>query len=78
MHGVAAGLMIPLSLVLLFDFYGKEVRGKVIGVWGMLLTIAPAIGPTVGGIIIKYLFWINVPFALLSLLLCLRQIIGSY
>lgn len=79
MHGVAAGLMIPLSLVLLFDIYSKEVRGKVTGVWGLLLTIAPAIGPTFGGIIIQYgelkhLFWINVPFALLSLILCYRQI----
>lgn len=79
MHGVAAGLMIPLSLVLLFDIYDKEVRGKVTGVWGFLLTIAPAIGPTFGGIIIQYgelkhLFWINVPFALLSLILCCRQI----
>jgi DHA2 family multidrug resistance protein-like MFS transporter len=79
MHGVAAGLMIPLSLVLLFDFYSKDVRGKVTGAWGMLLTIAPAIGPTFGGIIIqfgelKYLFWVNIPFAFLSLLLCYRQI----
>ncbi|XEC94534.1 MFS transporter [Paenibacillus tarimensis] len=75
MHGVAAGLMIPLSLVLLFDIYGKEVRGRVTGLWGMLLTIAPAIGPTLGGLIIQYgepkhLFWLNVPFAFFSLLLC--------
>lgn len=79
MHGVAAGLMIPLSLVLLFDFYGKDVRGRVTGLWGMLLTIAPAIGPTLGGLIMQYgdlkvLFWINVPFALFSLLLCCTQI----
>ncbi|GLB60902.1 MFS transporter [Cytobacillus sp. NCCP-133] len=79
MHGVSAGLMIPLSLVLLFDIYSKEVRGKVTGAWGMLLTIAPAVGPTFGGFIIqfgemKHLFWINVPFALLSLILCYRQI----
>lgn len=79
MHGVAAGLMIPLSLVLLFDYYGKEVRGRVVGAWGILLMIAPAIGPTLGGAIIqfgqlKYLFWINVPFALLSFVLCCTQI----
>ncbi len=79
MHGIAAGLMIPLSLVLLFDIYSKDVRGKVTGIWGMLLTIAPAIGPAFGGIMIqfgelKYLFWINVPFALLSFILCCRQI----
>ncbi len=65
MHGVAAGIMIPLSLVLLFDFYEPEVRGKVTGVWGMLLTIATVIGPTLGGVIIqvgelKHLFWLNV------------------
>ncbi|WP_260472036.1 MFS transporter [Bacillus canaveralius] len=79
MHGIAAGLTIPLSLVLLFDIYSKEIRGKVTGVWGMLLTIAPAIGPTFGGLIIQFgelrhLFWINVPFALFSLILCYRQI----
>lgn len=78
MHGVAAGLIIPLSLVLLFDIYSKEVRGKVTGVWGMLLTVAPAIGPTFGGIIIQigalqHIFWLNVPFAILSLILCFRQ-----
>ncbi|WP_246070560.1 MFS transporter [Paenibacillus kobensis] len=79
MHGIAAGLMIPLSLVLLFDYYGQEVRGRVVGIWGMLLTIAPAIGPTLSGFVIQYgelqhLFWINVPFALLSLLLCGKHI----
>ncbi|WP_239617995.1 MFS transporter [Cohnella mopanensis] len=79
MHGVAAGLMIPLSLVLLFDYYGKEVRGRVVGAWGMLLTIAPAIGPTLGGAVIqfgevRYLFWLNVPFALFSFVLCCTQI----
>ncbi|WP_028596446.1 MFS transporter [Paenibacillus assamensis] len=78
-HGVAAGLMIPLSLVLLFDSYGKEARGRVTGTWGMLLMIAPAIGPTLGGIILevgelRHLFWINVPFALFSIIMCAAQI----
>lgn len=48
MHGVAAGLMIPLSLVLLFDVYGPEVRGRITGAWGLLLMLAPAAGPTLG------------------------------
>ena len=54
MHGVAAGLMIPLSLVLLFDVYGPEVRGRITGAWGLLLMLAPAAGPTLGGFIIQY------------------------
>ncbi|WP_411346594.1 MFS transporter [Paenibacillus sp. WLX1005] len=78
-HGVAAGLMIPLSLVLLFDYYGTEVRGRITGAWGMLLMIAPAVGPTLGGIIIQFgrldlLLWLNVPFAIGALIWCGRYI----
>ncbi|OMF63527.1 MFS transporter [Paenibacillus sp. FSL R5-0766] len=79
MHGVAAGLMIPLSLVLLFDVYGPEVRGRITGAWGLLLMLAPAAGPTLGGFIIQYgrlemLFWLNVPLAIFSFIGCGRVI----
>lgn len=79
MHGAAAGLMIPLSLVLLFDVYGPEVRGRITGAWGLLLMLAPAAGPTLGGVIIQYgrlemLFWLNVPLAVFSFIGCARVI----
>ncbi|QKS58605.1 MFS transporter [Paenibacillus barcinonensis] len=79
MHGVAAGLMIPLSLVLLFDVYGPEVRGRITGAWGLLLMLAPAAGPTLGGVIIQYgrlemLFWLNVPLAVFSWIGCAKVI----
>lgn len=44
MHGVAAGLMIPLSLVLLFDVYGPEVRGRITGAWGCCLCLLLRLG----------------------------------
>lgn len=79
LHGIAGGIMIPLSLSLLFDVYEKEVHGRVAGIWGIQLTVASIIGPTVGGLIIQfgqlqYLFWMNVPFAIVSLCLCATQI----
>lgn len=82
MHGAAAGLMIPLSLVLLFDVYGPEVRGRITGAWGLLLMLAPAAGPTLGGFIIQYgrlemLFWINVPLAVFSFIGC-GKVIQAY
>jgi EmrB/QacA subfamily drug resistance transporter len=78
-HGIAGGIMIPLSLSLLFDVYEQEVHGRVAGVWGIQLTIASIIGPTLGGLVIQfgelqYLFWMNVPFAIVSLFLCATQI----
>ncbi|GAJ97658.1 MFS transporter [Geomicrobium sp. JCM 19055] len=69
LHGVAAGIMIPLSLVLLFSLYPQSFHGRISGLWGLVLTAAPAIGPFLGGVLMDlgkfhYLFWFMVPFAL--------------
>ncbi|CAK8741553.1 Multidrug export protein EmrB [Sodalis praecaptivus] len=33
-QGIASGLMIPLSLSLIFAVYDKQCRGRVTGLWG--------------------------------------------
>lgn len=73
LQGVAAGLMIPLSLSLLFSAYPSDQRGRASGIWGFAVMIAPAIGPSVGGLLLEIshwrsLFMMNMPFALLGLL----------
>ncbi|MBY5928186.1 DHA2 family efflux MFS transporter permease subunit [Halomonas sp. DP8Y7-3] len=81
LQGTAAGLMIPLSLALIFAAYPPEQRGRISGIWGFAVMIAPAIGPTVGGLLLELTHWralflMNLPFALLGLALgwrCLRR-----
>jgi len=73
LQGVAAGLMIPLSLSLIFSAYPSDQRGRASGVWGFAVMIAPAIGPSVGGLLLEVSHWralflMNMPFALLGLL----------
>ncbi|TDX32737.1 EmrB/QacA subfamily drug resistance transporter [Modicisalibacter xianhensis] len=73
LQGVAAGLMIPLSLSLIFSAYPSDQRGRASGIWGFAVMIAPAIGPSVGGLLLEIsqwraLFLMNMPFALLGLL----------
>lgn len=51
LQGVAAGLMIPLSLV--FSAYPEEGRGHASGLWGFAVMFAPAIGPSVGGLLLE-------------------------
>lgn len=68
-QGVAGGLMIPLSLALVFEVYPKEERGRVSGWWGMAVMVAPAAGPLVGGALVQLsgwqvLFAINLPLGL--------------
>lgn len=71
-QGIAAGLMIPLSLSLIFSAYPSHQRGRASGIWGAAVMIAPAIGPTVGGLLLEISHWralflMNMPFALLGL-----------
>jgi EmrB/QacA subfamily drug resistance transporter len=56
-QGVASGFMIPLSLALIFSVYGKENRGKVTGLWGTLVMLAPALGPALGGFLVEFYRW---------------------
>lgn len=70
-QGVAGGLMIPLSLALVFEVYPKEERGRVSGWWGMAVMLAPAVGPVVGGLLVQFSSWhalfaVNIPVGVLG------------
>lgn len=70
-QGVAGGLMIPLSLALIFEVYPKDQRGRVTGLWGTAVMLAPAVGPAVGGLLLQFFEWpvlflMNIPVGLLA------------
>jgi len=73
-QGVASGLMIPLSLALIYSVYPKSKRGRITGVWGAAVMLSPAVGPLIGGLIIETFSWpalflINLPFAFAALII---------
>lgn len=73
MQGMAGGLMMPIAMALIFQAFPKNERGLAVGIYGIAVMIAPAIGPTIGGVVIEffhwpYLFLFNIPFAILGLL----------
>lgn len=56
-QAMGTGLMIPLimnAMLLLFD---ESVRGRVMGTFGLIIMFAPALGPTLSGVIVDYLGW---------------------
>jgi len=74
LQGTTGGGLQPLSqAVLLEEFPGRE-RGKAMAFWGMGIVAAPILGPTIGGWITdsyswRWVFYINVPVGILSLIL---------
>lgn len=78
-QGIGGGLMMPISMALIFQAFPKQERGLAVGVYGVAAMVAPAIGPTVGGVLIAYFPWpflfaFNLPFGLLGLLMASRYL----
>lgn len=71
LQGAVAGPMIPLSQSLLLRNYPEEKRGMALAFWSMTTTVAPILGPILGGYITDnlgwpWIFYINVPIGILS------------
>ena len=79
LQGVGAALLTPGSLAMIQGSFRKADRGRVIGQWAGLGGIAAAIGPLLGGWIVgnaswRWIFGINVPVAVLVVLVAARHV----
>jgi DHA2 family multidrug resistance protein len=77
LQGVGGGGLAPSEQAILADTFKPEQRGQAFALYGLAVVFAPAIGPTLGGWITdnfdwRWIFFINVPVALLSLFLTSR------
>lgn len=75
-QAVGAGIIMPLMTTLFMVLFPPEKRGSVMGIMGVAMIFAPAIGPTLSGYIVEYstwrlLFWVVLPIALLDIILAL-------
>ena len=68
-----AGIMMPLTQTIFFVIFPIEKRGQAMGLFGLVISFAPALGPTLSGWIIEQypwraLFYIVIPIAIIDLL----------
>ncbi|MCG1025184.1 DHA2 family efflux MFS transporter permease subunit [Dehalobacter sp.] len=52
-----AGILMPLMQTVLFVIFPFEKRGTAMGIYGLVISFAPAIGPTLSGWIIDHYSW---------------------
>lgn len=73
LQGVFGASLVPISQALLLDTFPVQKHARAMSIWGVGVMLAPILGPTVGGWLTEYyswrwVFYINVPFGILSLL----------
>ena len=56
-QGFMGGAMIPITHAVSFSIFPRRVMGSVQAVIGMVVTMAPSVGPTIGGYITEFASW---------------------
>jgi MFS transporter, DHA2 family, multidrug resistance protein len=78
-QGVGGGGLQPMAQAILADTFPPQKRGLAFALYGITAIMAPTIGPTLGGWLTdnyswRWIFYINLPVGILTLLLVLRTV----
>jgi EmrB/QacA subfamily drug resistance transporter len=78
-QGIGGALLVPGSLAIISASFSEADRGQAIGTWSGFTAITAAVGPVLGGWLIEHVSWravffINLPLALVVLVLVVRHV----
>ena len=78
-EGLAAGVVQPIPAIIIMRAFAPHEQGRASGLFGMGVVLAPAIGPSIGGVLVdlfgwRSIFFMVVPFCLLSLWMAYRYV----
>ena len=73
-QAIGTAIMMPLLMTTVMTLVAPDQRGKTMGFISIVISVAPAIGPTISGIILnaldwRWMFWLVLPIAAASLAL---------
>ncbi|MGK8685512.1 DHA2 family efflux MFS transporter permease subunit [Bacillus cereus] len=71
-QAVGTALLLPLMFNTILVIIPPHKRGRAMGIIGLVIMFAPAVGPTVSGLILKtltwhWIFWISLPLLIIAL-----------
>lgn len=80
-QAVGTGLLMPILFNVFLLIYPPHKRGKIMGLLGLVIMFAPAIGPTLSGVIVEFLGWrylfiVVIPFALFSIIFAYKYLVN--
>lgn len=72
-QAIGTALLLPLMFNTILIIFPAEKRGAAMGIIGLVIMVAPAVGPTIAGLLIEnlswhWIFWLSFPFLVIALL----------
>ncbi|GAA4032766.1 MDR family MFS transporter [Actimicrobium antarcticum] len=79
LEGLASGVLQPIPAIVILRAFDLKEQGKAMGIFGFGVVLAPAVGPSVGGVLVEHfgwqsIFFVVVPFCLVVLVLIRRYL----
>jgi EmrB/QacA subfamily drug resistance transporter len=77
LQGVGGGMIMPIGMTIILRTVGPSQMGRVMGIFGVPMLLAPAIGPVLGGWLVqdftwRLIFYVNLPVGVLALVAAYR------
>ena len=78
-EGLAAGVVQPIPAIIIMRAFGPHEQGRASGLFGMGVVLAPAVGPSIGGVLVdlfgwRSIFFMVIPLCLVSLWMAYRYV----
>ncbi|MEK5040460.1 DHA2 family efflux MFS transporter permease subunit [Sporosarcina sp. FSL K6-3457] len=78
-QAIGTGILIPLMFNTILLIFPIHKRGTIMGLMGLVMMVAPAIGPALSGLIIEklswnWIFWVTLPFLALALFVGIKYV----
>ena len=76
-QGIGGGVLMPVGMAIVYELFPPDKRGTALGIWGIAVMAAPALGPPLGGWLVssvswRWIFLLNVPIGVLALSMAWR------
>jgi len=78
-EGLSAGVLQPIPAIVILHAFERHEQGRAMGIFGFGVVLAPAIGPSIGGVLVeafgwRSIFFVVAPFCAVALVLAQRYL----
>lgn len=76
-QAAGAGILMPMSMTVLLIMFPIERRGSAMGIFGLVIAFAPAIGPTLSGVVVDAADW-HIMFYVVTGLVVFIEVLAAF